>query len=330
MADLSKESLVSAPSRLHLGLIDCGNTTMRLFGGSGIALEGPRTVVAAKPASEWKVEYAPNNTPNSRGQQDVLRLIHEMKDRIDPVLLKVFHSAPEHKGLGSKTSLLLSIATASLAVYQSETNIDEITKLTKRGGTSGIGINSFWVGGFITDNGHPNLQEREFAPSSARNPEKVPQVLARLNMPDMWHAHLFYDPKTPIIEGEMEKGIFTNSMPLDDLENLKALAATYHGVIPAIQDKDISALAMALQNLNSSGMKAIELNLQTDVTKAFLDKAWGQQKACGLSSFGPTIYGIEPKDTELDKSLELMARSFGLRKIGTYGFDNKGMSLQVT
>lgn len=324
---LSKHSLVSAPARLHLGLIDCGYATMRLYGGSGICLEGPRTLIAAKASKQWELEYPKNSSMSDRSRLGIESLIELLQTKIDPLAIHILQTAPEHQGLGSKTTLLLSIAAACLSVYQPSLSTEEVVKLTKRGGASGIGINSFWTGGFLVDSGHAASKEREFGPSSSREPQQRPSISVRLNMPTQWVAHLFYDPNSQVIDGIKERKIFQHSMPIDDSEVFKALAATYHGVVPAIQSINLTDLADALKALNSSGMKAIEVRLQTTRTKEFLQNAWSRGHASGLSSFGPIIFGIEEKDTPKHCSIQNIAFKYGLVSAGTYNFDNKGVTI---
>ena len=53
---------VSAPSRLHFGLLSVGNPVGRQFGGAGVMIDAPRFVVRMSPDRELVVRYGPPRT----------------------------------------------------------------------------------------------------------------------------------------------------------------------------------------------------------------------------------------------------------------------------
>jgi predicted sugar kinase len=81
-------------------------------------------------------------------------------------------------------------------------------------------------------------------------------------------------------------------MPFPDDENARAIAAAYHGALPAFKHHDMTALARALRTLHSVGLKSKELELQSDNTRAWLEGCWEREIPAGLSSFGPIVYVI--------------------------------------
>ena len=75
--------------------------------------------------------------------------------------------------------------------------------------------------------------------------------------------------------------------------------------------------------MNQSGMKAIEVDLQTTHTQNFLSTAWKYQLPAGLSSFGPTVYVIRNADDTLPRGIRL-AKTCGLDHLGSFKFNNTG------
>lgn len=323
MEQVFERVVVTAPSRLHLGLHDCGYASRRLFGGSGVAIQGPQTQVTASRFDGVRVELAERVELSDRAQQDIEVIKQKIADKIGGALIEVTSTAPEHRGFGSKTSLLLAIAHAADLLHNqpSPERRSFVSQLTQRGGTSGIGINTFWDGGFIADGGHTTTKVRSFGPSAERQPEHIPPVIARIEMPENWVVNLFCDPNTPIIQGEEERNIFIDIMPVPELENLRAIAATYHGLIPAIIESDLTALGYALQDMNSTGMKKRELALQTPAAQAFLAAAWDNEVPGGLTSFGPTIFTISEG---ADSKIAELADQYDLTHLGSYPFNNVG------
>lgn len=144
-------------------------------------------------------------------------------------------------------------------------------------------------------------------------------------MPADWCVQLFYDPDFQPVEGAVEKQKFKEYMPLPDSENLRAVAATYHGLIPAVIEQDLGQFASALQVMNMTGMKRIEVDLQTERTKNFLRAAWESGLAAGLTSFGPTVFVINESGGEAIERTERLASQAGLVNLGKYEFDNTGI-----
>jgi beta-ribofuranosylaminobenzene 5'-phosphate synthase len=323
MAKTLTSAEIIAPSRLHFGLIDCGNATSRQFGGVGCSVEAFYTRVKAHASSKWTLQVDEPNL-DQRAQDDLEALITRLKSHFEPTTIQVVSSAPPHMGLGSKTALLSSVVAATFAAHNRPADKALLMSLTKRGGTSGLGVNLFWQGGLIADGGHrDNGPTRIFAPSSARVPRSTPPIVSSVKIPRSWRVALFYDADYEAIDGDKEKQLFTQAMPIPAPQSLAALAAVYHGIIPAVVEGDIPALATALSALNGTGMKAFEVSCQTSRTQSFLTKGWEKGLAVGLSSFGPTVFAILGDGS--DRTLYELSAECEMTTLGIHSFANHGM-----
>jgi len=324
---MSIYTYICASPRIHLGLIDCGNATARQYGGSGLSIKGLFTKVRATTSTEWRVEFAKKTDVSARTVQDVTALVNRLKEVCPPTHVTVISGAPEHKGLGSKTTLLLCVTTASFAAHNKHISREEIVMLTQRGGASGAGVNLFWDGGFVIDAGHATPQDdRSFAPSSEARPFTMPPANVRAALPTEWRVALFFDAAGKTIEGKHEKEIFAKSMPLPEIESLRALAVTYHELLPSVLNANLIDLSKALHNINTVGMKAIEVSCQSKQTIDFLRELWSNNIAAGLSSFGPCVFVIADKDSVFDHVGKL-ASTHNLTRLGVFPFNNYGTSL---
>jgi beta-ribofuranosylaminobenzene 5'-phosphate synthase len=68
--------------------------------------------------------------------------------------------------MGSKTALLLSMIEALSLLAGCDLSPSKLVELSGRGGTSGVGVSSYFSGGMIFDLGRPN-DNLPFVPSSA-------------------------------------------------------------------------------------------------------------------------------------------------------------------
>ena len=318
---------ISSPARLHIGLHDCGYATDRVFGGVGVIIDGVPTTVECAPSSKVEVNFGENINPSERTIQAVDSLLSELEQIFGPVNATVHSMAPEHMGLGSKTSLLLALAQSAFMAHglQFGSNFDEIVKTTGRGGTSGIGVNGFIGGGLIVDGGHATIgSTRNFSPSSGRLVKEMAPVISRVAMPSSWRTRLYYDPEFIPIEGDKEKNLFKNLMPLPAEEIYRSMATTFHSIIPAVLGQDLHALGIGLREMNSIGMKRREIDLQTQKTRNFLKYLWESQIAAGLSSFGPTIFTVLESGQSDSEMIHSMAFEYGMDYFGEFEFNNHG------
>lgn len=317
---------VIAPARLHLGLIDCGNATDRLFGGIGLTIDGIGTEIISSTSKYWEVKYKTNNI-SPQTKKFILATIKKFKkQKIYPCSIQIIRLINEHVGLGSKTNLLLSLSKAIFEANEIHHANEELIEMSGRGGTSGIGVNTFFYGGIITDSGHNELRgERTFQPSSKKVLKNIPKIISRVEVPNNWRILLFKHGDKDLIFGEIESNIFQKNMPIKNITVLETLATVYHGVIPAFQDLNYPALFKSIMNLNNCGFKKIEVNLQSKQTKKFIKLCWRNNIVCGLSSFGPITFSIINDEYNYEYFLLNEAKKIGLEYLGNFGFNNNGV-----
>ncbi len=332
MSEKSVNVKVTAPPRIHMGLIDCGNATPRQFGGCGFAVDGLYTHVKASPASRTSLRPSKYIDISERTTQDIKKVLHLTDEAFGKASVRIKTMPPEHRGFGSKTSILLSVASAVYGCYYGQTNdFEAIVRLTNRGGASGVGVNTFWHGGFVRDAGHlVEPGKRLFLPSAASTPLSSPPLISHFYMPDNWYVHLYTNTNAKSIEGEREVEFFKKITPLPDIDIYKTISVIDHGICPAIKERDIVQLGHAVSELNQTGMKKHEVKIQPPGSIEFLKQAWQANLPAGVSSFGPTIYIIDKKNrSNLATIREIASKCNGVKWVGTFDFDNNGVRLEM-
>jgi beta-ribofuranosylaminobenzene 5'-phosphate synthase len=292
---------VIAPARIHCGLLNESGLFGRIDGGIGFSIANPY----------WTIDVSTKELPN---QSISLCLEHErainyVLDRfkllykVDNISISISDSIPIHAGLGSKTSLMLGVGYAIAKLFSLPIAPFELAKIVGRGSTSGIGVHSFFSGGFVWDFGRKFPESKqEFSPSSSScllPPREI------LHLPVDWLKviHFRFDNSGP--HGLIEKNIFKHYCPIPESETRHTLSVVSGALIPALFEKDEELLQNALRCLQHSGFKQYEWLHQGDTTKGF--KAYwdscGSPIALGLSSMGPSMYCLT-HDT--DKVLSLL------------------------
>ena len=303
---------VFAPSRLHVGLIDCSDATPRRFGGVGIALAEPgvhvRVSLSAMPCSE-----VVGLEPDEDLAQAVRAAVRAVTLDDPTVLVEFKRLPPRHVGLGTGTTARMAAVAGAARVAGLDLPVDEMALLCQRGGTSGIGVNSVAAGGVIFDGGRVAKDDEPFVPSRHQTPSRVPPVVTRLALPPHWEVSLLC-PRGEAIEGQDEREFFTRELPVPELESLRTLGYAYHGLAPALVEGDLHAFAYALRQIHSVGFKSRELARQSDEVRSLLSQLQADETVgAGMSSLGPLVYAITEKhDQAANEHVRASAASAGV------------------
>jgi beta-ribofuranosylaminobenzene 5'-phosphate synthase len=281
---------VSAPTRLHLTLCDLGRATLRAYGGVGFAI--------AEPLLETRVRVGSGNIVLPDGSDEaafdaVVSVIKDLEKRTGGSLIDVdvVRMPAQHSGLGTKTALLLSVVFGANELLTLGLSINDMQLLSGRGGTSGVGVHSFFTGGMIWDAGHRQADIKQFGPSRYHRPETIPPSLARLNMPEAWEVCLL-EVEGARRSGDEEITLFSKATPVPAYETLRLLGWVTHGLLPAVAEQDLAQLATSLEAISRTGFKAREVAEQSAGVQSLLCDLQAQSIPAGMSSLGPTIFAV--------------------------------------
>jgi beta-ribofuranosylaminobenzene 5'-phosphate synthase len=316
--------MIRAFPRIHTGLLDVGHITHRRIGGAGFTLSGPSIEIMVEPSKT--LEVAGLEKVDDRAKEDIERVLNEFQKISTPLNAKfsINQMIPQHIGLGSKTALLLAFLKAADEVSDSSLPMRKLQLLSARGGTSGIGINTFFHGGFLTDGGHEQTNE-PFLPSNMKRPTAIPPVLCRLSIPSNWRFTLLLTPKETMTDYEFLR----KYTPLSKEEVLDAVALTYHGIVPAVAIGDLSLLKTSLDDLHRSGIKKYELGAQSKVLQDIYRRIRERQDVAVMhSSIGPGLCIISEKgNTNGIKEIKQLPNEFRCKLLGTFEPRNNGFEI---
>lgn len=314
--------------RIHMTLIDLGHATLRMNGGAGFALQGLPLKISAQTAERDRISM-PEGFDRA-AHHDIEMAMARMRKAFEfpPTLISVVTSAPQHVGLGTKTCASLGTLQAMASLHGIEISPSELQRLSGRGGTSGVGIFTFFKGGFITDSGHP-YSDRPYAPSSAALPAALPPVSVQMAMPNEWTCHVIL-PHGFRRAGPDEVAFFRENTPIEEEGVLQVLSAVYHGICPAVASADLNLFRTALLQIHDTGFKRREVMAQPSELLALLHRVnRNPALVAGMSSMGPLVYVIAAADRgeSTRGELEGISAAFGANYLGKYGFRNAGFEI---
>jgi beta-ribofuranosylaminobenzene 5'-phosphate synthase len=291
---------IVAPCRVHLGLIALSRRSTRAYGGAGFALWHESTIVEAQTTTA-------RSTLVDGVDDDLCSQICSILSSagLDRVRLSIRNVVSPHVGLGSKTSLVLACVEGALIASGLPAPRRDVVRIAGRGGASGVGVNTYFVGGVLADLGHPAKSVASLAPSSRRTVFDAPRALFRMDFPKSWRVILLRAKNREGLHSSAEEDFFRRNCDLDRGECADAAMALGFELPAAVAECDIEALAQVLRSSRSSGFKAREIETQPTVRDMLdqLDLLPGV--AATMSSMGPTITVISNQQS----SLELIAAS---------------------
>lgn len=253
---MKKTITVRSYPRLHLGLLDLSGAFMRVDGGFGISVSAfPLTATVSGSISTRIV-----------GQSADIRKLcqHVLSDmkKILPhtcVQIMVESEGTLHCGLGFATQCVFSVAEALLLYFQLDISKEELALILHRGGTSGIGVHSFYHGGFLVDGGHAFPEDKNtLGPTFQCIPTAIPPLIVRLPFPN-WLICIAV-PKVERLLGGLDEVEFWHQVTPIPVDEGRILCHNLlMGILPAVASRNFSDFCCAIQISTTVGMKKHEI-----------------------------------------------------------------------
>lgn len=277
---------VSAPSRLHLGLVDLGHATPRTYGGFGLMIDDPGVSVVGVLSNSVSVTGDLEPAVREVLQRTVEDFCREQG--VPGCGISVASQPIAHAGLGRGTTLRLAALVCAAATNEIAIDPESLQRYSGRGGTSGVGINGFFTGGFIVDAGHRG--QLDWAPSSQTRPERVPPVTSRIEIAREWHVTLVLDGEQGL-SGTPESSFFEAHTPVRSADVLEQMSLLYHGILPSLIERDLVAAGEHYAQFSRLGFKSSEIKASPSSSGLIADLS-ALAPFVGMSSLGPCVFAI--------------------------------------
>lgn len=196
-----------------------------------------------------------------------------------------------HVGFGSSSMVYLACVEALFLLNQRDYSEKDVITLSGRGGTSGIGINTYYRGGFVFDTGVANHGIRTHAPSSVYVSKGCMQPLMVKNVElPLWDLGICIPQIVPKTEEE-ERHFFQTNCPIDKGDVEKILYESVYGVMSSLMENDFKAFCESVNAIQQTKWKSLERNLYGELIIEVEDTIRRTGARCvGMSSLGPMLY----------------------------------------
>ena len=229
---------VTAPSRLHFGMLSFGQPGTRQFGGAGVMIDDPCLRLTIRRSDRFQV----NGPLGERVERFVTHLSRHATwwpvsrgDASRPsICVDVQSAPPQHVGLGSGTQLGMALAMGLAAWFDAppQTAVS-LAHAAGRGKRSGVGVHGACGGGFIAESG--KLREEELSP-----------LISRLALPDDWRFAVVVLGGGVGLSGDVEQRAFDRLPPVAPETTAALCRELVCEILPAAQVGDFERFGEGL------------------------------------------------------------------------------------
>jgi beta-RFAP synthase len=274
------EIVVTAPARLHFGMLDPAGIGSRRFGGCGVAVESPCVVVAVRPRSGEEVVAHGSQADRAAAFARRARTAFGYGSGVE---VDVREAIPPHVGLGSGTKLGLAIARGVAELAATSAGPEQLADATGRGARSSVGCWTFAEPGLVVEAG-------------ARNRDSISPLVARHPMPSRWRCVLAMPSGVEGLSGNAEERFFSLLHEERTAIEPRVSRLVLTALLPGLMTEDIDEFGAALTEIQreigsmfAARQGGVFHPRAAPVVEALIALGVG---AVGQSSWGPSVYGI--------------------------------------
>lgn len=286
---------IKAFPRIHITLIGMNRDGYRLNGGIGFSISTPVLELGFEPSKSICIEDLRKcgftKEELKRFKSHLEKVIQT--ERLDSGFRCIIHEGiiQSHVGFGSNSMVYLSCVEALFVINKRNYNEDDVINLSGRGGTSGIGINTYFKGGYVFDAGILNRGDRQFAPSSsfASMGNVKPLLLKNIKLPE-WNLGIVIPQFIPKTEEE-EKAFFNEKCPIEKEAVEEIMYEAVYGITTSLMENEFMTFCKSVDSLQLTKWKKLERELYGQDLIMLESIIRNAGAICvGMSSLGPLLY----------------------------------------
>ena len=304
----SNKLRIIAISRLHLTLLAMHAGEYRINGGIGFAIEAPACELAFSGAPNFAIDDQ-RTDPFSVSEQErltsVLNAEQQRSGFATALAVSISGKMRTHFGFGSGTAIRLACLEALHRLNGSLPAPAELIAASGRGGTSGIGIHTYFSGGCVFDLGR-QFENEQHAPSHQVAISRPPLVLDCLPMPE-WDIGICIPLAIPHKSEAEEQAFFKRTCPLPAEAVYETSYHALFGLYAAIREADRATFCHALRAIQECAWKKAE-RLEYGVALLEVERALYEcgAEAVGMSSLGPSLFFLANDVTDVISKMQLV------------------------
>lgn len=297
--------------RIHIGLLSLHSFAPRMNGGIGFSVGAPMALLDVYASERVEIQDLRQNPMGQDEQAQLTKVVSSFADLhklTRRVRIEIGGAMRTHAGMGSATALRLGSIEGLARLNGLPVTCDALIRASGRGGTSGIGIHTYFSGGMICDLGRAS-NGAQYLPSSHASSDKPVLALPMVEMPN-WPV-LLSIPRTIEPKSQAEEiAFFQRTTPLPAEASFEACYIALFGIYAAACERNYSAFCAGVNEMQNTAWKRAERAEYGDKL-SHLEIALRMHGAdcVGMSSLGPMLFCFAPPErmvalTDISVALE--------------------------
>lgn len=294
-------------SRLHLTLLALHNSEYRINGGLGFAINDPSCELKFSKSSNFSIQDNRDHPSNSQEIDCLLSQLFIEQNRLgfDYALdIEINGKMRAHAGFGSGTAVILACLEALHVLNGLETTPEELIAISGRGGTSGVGVHSYFCGGYVFDLGR-KIDGGAIMPSNQTGPKPTPLLVDQGPMPD-WEIGICFPSYMPYKSQSEERAFFARICPLTADAVYETVYHTLFGLYASIRESDKLGFCNALKKIQTCAWKQAERKEYGNELREIEQNLYAMgADAVGMSSLGPSLFFLANDLNDIVKKMSI-------------------------
>ncbi len=309
--------------RVHLTLIGMNNDGYRINGGIGFSISNPSLNLCFYESEGVEINDLRLFKFTDIEREKLISIINQSIKQYKfkkSIHCQIKGEVLPHYGLGSNTSIYLACLEALFVFNDFKYTSNTLILASNRGGTSGIGINAYFNGGFVFDLGI-DKQNQKFEPSSiAKRAGILPLVLKKLVLPN-WQIGICFQNISNKTEHE-EIEFFKSCCPIDKSSVEEILYEAVYGITASLIDDNYPVFCTAVNAIQTTKWKSMERSIYGNELYELENKIKSYGADCvGMSSLGPMLFFM---GENLDQIISNINKEFPSAVCYKSYFNNQG------
>ena len=314
---------ITAYPRLHITLIGMNSSEYRINGGIGFAIDSPKIVISARGASNFSLIDYRIGTLDDAQLEKLRGVVNKIKTDLNfkkNISVKMRGEMPTHSGFGSGTIIRLACIEALFLINEAEYTEDILVNLSGRGKTSGIGIRTYFHGGFVFEIGHPKSNEI-YPSNTVEGLVRNSLLIENGKLPD-WNIGILIPKNIKTLNQEEEVQFFERTVPISSIEVYETLYHVVFGLYASIKEKDFDTFLNSILKIQNCKWKSSEWGIYGNKLREYEDLLYKNgARAVGMSSLGPSLFFISDNIEHIIESMDSKyINEFTLLKSKTVNF----------
>lgn len=293
MAWRLKTATVVVRPRIHMTLISMHAGGPRRNGGLGFGIAGPPARLTIQRDAGFRLSdlrAQPLAQDESNGLLETLANVRQQFALSDGASVSIAGDLLTHHGMGSGTALKLAAIEGYLALHEIQLPQARVAQLSGRGGTSGVGIRTYFDGGFVCDLGVDAAAPGDFAPSSSVASPGASLLLRAGVMPD-WPLGLCIPRSCRPKTRSEEISFFARTVPLPVEDSYEAAYWAIFGAVAAVSEQNYGRFCESVTRIQGLTWKRCERAEYGAGLERTAENLLRMGADCvGMSSLGPMLY----------------------------------------